>query len=359
MAHQKLFVVAAGSGGHILPALTHAKEWLTQHPEGEIIFFTGTSNLERKIVKNKSFIAQTKHFKVSKFSLRRWWTIPIILIQLSIIFFAGLFYALWHKPAAVVSTGGLLSIPFCMAARLTGRPVEVYELNVTPGKAIKLLLPIASTIYTVFPQTKRFCRWGLFDFSHKCHDAAYPLRFGDKDRNQSATETIERINKQWQDKESLPRFSTDRKTIFVLGGSQGSALLNTLIRGFIEQHAPHASQLQIIHQTGAFEEANWNLWYEQHDIPALTFSYDERIAQYYALADLIICRAGAGTLFEIAFFGKPCLVIPLVAHTTAHQVQNAYAMAEQYPKVFTVFDQAAVAEDSDTFYQTVCSRLGF
>src|SRR3989304_7144179 len=94
-------------------------------------------------------------------------------------------------------------------------------------------------------------------------------------------ETIKRINQQQQQNDSSLQFSTDRKTIFVLGGSQGSALLNRLMRGFIEQHASHASQLQIIHQTGAFEEANWSTWYQQHAIPALTFSYDERIANYY------------------------------------------------------------------------------
>ena len=164
MNKKTLFVVAAGSGGHILPALTHANKWLKQNADGTIIFFTGTSALERKIVKTKQFIAQAKHLHLSKFSLRRWWILPLILVQLIIIFIMGFGYALWYRPTAIVSTGGLLSVPFCFAARLTRRSVEIYELNVTPGKAVKLLLPVASVIHTVFPETKM-----VFLSAEKCN----------------------------------------------------------------------------------------------------------------------------------------------------------------------------------------------
>jgi UDP-N-acetylglucosamine--N-acetylmuramyl-(pentapeptide) pyrophosphoryl-undecaprenol N-acetylglucosamine transferase len=151
-------------------------------------------------------------------------------------------------------------------------------------------------------------------------------------------------------------FSPERKTIFVLGGSQGSLLLNETIKKFVE-HEPHGNY-QIIHQTGAFQENSWRQFYMSHTIPAFTFGYDEHVHEYYAFADVILCRAGAGTLFEIAFFKKPCIVIPLVASTTDHQIYNARAMVEQYPELFTVVEQETAQQQPETVMAELHTRLG-
>ena len=86
-------------------------------------------------------------------------------------------------------------------------------------------------------------------------------------------------------------------------------------------------------------------FYKDLKIPAVVFDYDENIQNFYLLSDLIICRAGAGTLFEIEFFRKKCLVIPLVAASTSHQVYNAQAMAEQYPDLFKIMSQDELVPD--------------
>jgi len=71
-------------------------------------------------------------------------------------------------------------------------------------------------------------------------------------------------------------------------------------------------------------------------------NYQDNPALWYVASDLILCRAGAGTLFEIHFFNKQCIVVPLEATTTLHQINNAYAMATQYPKHYIVLEQKAL-----------------
>ena len=118
-----------------------------------------------------------------------------------------------------------------------------------------------------------------------------------------------------------------------------------------------APSIQVIHQAGSYSTFDWPAFYANEKIPALAFSYDERIKDYYLISDLIICRAGAGTLFEIEFFEKTCLVIPLVAQTTNHQIANARAMQEKNSKLFHVLTQEEVTRKFDLFSDTILRLL--
>lgn len=343
-----LFIVAGGSGGHILPALNLGQQWQHKHENGTIIFFTGNAELEKKILKSHQNLT-VNYCSLAKFSLRRWWKIPLIVIQMLLIFITTLCKALWFRPQMVISTGGILAVPVCLAAWVAQCPIELYELNVIPGKAAQFLFGLASTIRTPFKQTAQYCRWGRFDFSSKCKSTQYPLRFSVHKKNSSKDDIFLRINGLLEQRSFKDHFSHTRKTLFIVGGSQGSKFLNELIKVYITQNTGLLDKIQIIHQTGSFEEISWDAWYQQHHVPALTFRYDEHIEEYYDIADLIVCRAGAGTLFEIAYFKKPCVVVPLVASTTDHQVFNAKAMAEQYPGQFTVLEQGQLKQSPELF----------
>jgi UDP-N-acetylglucosamine--N-acetylmuramyl-(pentapeptide) pyrophosphoryl-undecaprenol N-acetylglucosamine transferase len=357
MKKKYLFVVAAGSGGHILPALCLAQQWKQENPDGTIVLFTGNGELEKKIVKKHANIQLVFNWGLTKFSRKNAWKLPWLLLQMLMIFFKSCFYSLWYRPEKVITTGGILAIPLCIAAWLTRKPVDVYELNVLPGKAVKALFPFARKLYIAFPQTKAYCHWGKIKFDKKCQETSFPLRFTPKDKDLDKATIISRINVLLQQRHLENKFNASRKTLFILGGSQGSVLLNNLIKGFVLHQISLKDQMQIIHQTGAFEETGWESWYTNHNLPALTFSYDEHINQFYILADVIVCRAGAGTMFEIAFFGKRCIVIPLVAATTDHQIYNAQAMAEQHPTLFTVLSQEEVAKNPEKFYKILNNSL--
>jgi UDP-N-acetylglucosamine--N-acetylmuramyl-(pentapeptide) pyrophosphoryl-undecaprenol N-acetylglucosamine transferase len=346
-SQKTVFIAASGSGGHILPALVLAQEWHAKNPNGQIIFFSSRKNLDQKILAQHEFLTKVITLNFDAFSIKKFWLIPKILVQIMGSLCKSFYYAFLYKPEKVITTGGLIAIPVSIATRLTGHAVEVTELNVVPGKAIRFLLPIASKVFITFEQTKKLCSFLGKSFAHKCQTKAYPVRFEAQDRHYNQQEIIAR----------LPGFSSTRKTIFLLGGSQGSVFLNTHLKKFLQGHSEIHEHIQIIHQAGSQDKTDWQAFYKNLAIPAIAFAYHEKIKDFYQCADLIICRAGAGTLFEIEFFKKKCLVIPLITDSTTHQVENACAMAKKYPDRFIMIDQDSVAHSPTLFSSAILDCL--
>ena len=160
----------------------------------------------------------------------------------------------------------------------------------------------------------------------------------------------------------------------VLGGSQGSIFINNLIKNWIEKNRSdnppthkategkpfsaepdeasgrtalnkNLSNIQIIHQTGDSDSTNWDEFYSKQNIPAYYFKYSNKIKEFYQISDLVICRAGAGTLFELEFFAKKALIIPLETVYTDHQLDNALAMAKKNQDLFKVIRQREISEN--------------
>lgn len=343
-----LFVVAAGSGGHMIPALQWAKNLHNVNPARPIILITGPSALEQSIARNYAFLADTKIINIGKFSTRAFWRLPKVMLQALGAFIKSVYYAAYYRPSELISTGGLLTIPVAIAARLARCRVLIHELNVVPGKAVHFLLPWATTIFVCFEKTKAYCRFLGKDFSYKCVYKNYPVRFSQHDKQLPRGTIIEQINKLLLHTNSYS-FIQSRITLLILGGSQGSVGLNNLCKKFITQHPELHTSLQIIHQTGASDQEGWNNFYKQHEIPALTFAFSDRIAEYYACSDILVSRAGAGSMFEALFFEKPTIIVPLVASSTSHQVDNAQELAQTYPHLFAVVQQQAATADQSLF----------
>ena len=148
-----------------------------------------------------------------------------------------------------------------------------------------------------------------------------------------------------------------KKTIFINGGSQGSLFINRTIKEWINLNTHTHALIQIIHQTGARDVAGWKEFYQQHDIPAIVFDYKDDMTAYYQAADVIVCRAGAGSLFEALFFEKPCLVIPLDIKSTSHQKYNAYAMKQAHPELFAVLTENEMKKDNTAFFSALNKRI--
>jgi UDP-N-acetylglucosamine--N-acetylmuramyl-(pentapeptide) pyrophosphoryl-undecaprenol N-acetylglucosamine transferase len=313
-----LFYVGGGSGGHIQPALMLAQKHLEAHPHDKIWHFALDKAIDRHILKNETlpkrivFLAQRA---LSSSPLRA------LLFGLSLI--KNILLCSWlilrQRPAQVISTGGIASVPLCLAAFIMRVPFTLYELNAEPGKATKFLHHFASFTYVVFKECIPLLRGSRY--------TPYPLRFSSHDlKNKNAL-----ISKDL----TAAGFNDSRITILILGGSQGSRDINQAFKTWAEKS--RTKQIQVIHQTGSNDSFDWKGFYERHHIPAHVFSFNKDLHNFYQLADLIICRGGAGTLFEIAFFKKPCLVIPLESNYTAHQAENARAIARENP-LFCVID---------------------
>lgn len=331
--------VAGKSGGHIIPCLTLAHEEKQEHPETRILFFSTNNKLDIDIIKTSPDVT-------------KWITLPLSTVTCTGIFSGFtlacklivstcklLYYLITQRPIKMVCTGGFIAIPATICARILAIPVELYELNIEPGKAIKFLSSWSVTIKTCFTETQRSLP------RKKCIKTAYPIRFFD-------------TRKQMCQKEALEELKLDpaRKTITVLGGSQGSLEINNLVHEFIITHPELHNAIQFIHQTGDNDNFNWQTFYAQHSIPARVFNFCSDLAPHYAAADLILCRAGAGTLFEVLFFGKPCIPVPLVTKHNTHQLKNALAMQQEYNELFTTF-VASPNMDNNAIAQEIIMRL--
>ena len=253
------------------------------------------------------------------------------MYKLILSFFKSAYILVKDRPQKVVSTGGYISIPVCMAAFILRIPIEIYELNATPGKATTLLSKIASKIHVCFTNTRNYFP------PKKCTLATYPIRFI---KNQSETTTIR----------TKYNFCPTKKTVLVLGGSQGSLAINTLVKKWIKKNSHLHNKFQIIHQTGDRDTTDWEAFYKKNKLPAIHFDFKHDIKKYYQAADIVICRAGAGTLFENIFFNKKFITIPLETAATAHQLDNAQEIVKSHPHLATIIRQKEAEHNSTLFF---------
>jgi len=304
-----LCCAAGKSGGHIISNLNWA---LKRRTTEKLLFFSGDTPLDQRIIGNHAAI--NWHIPLHIPSSHRWYQIPIGAFSLLISTIQSFYYLLRHRPSVILSTGGIISVPVCTAGWVLRIPIELFELNATPGMATRWISPLARTIHVCFKKTK----------SHfpetKCIESEYPIGLSLKMPEREVFD------------------DSDRFTIFVQGGSQGSQFLNKKIKELVEEKKEIHNKIQIIHQTGP-TDFNWTQFYATYGIPSVVFDFQDDIAPYYAHANLVICRSGAGQLFETLYFKKPCITIPLEIPGNSHQLENARAILEQYPDHFVLIRQ--------------------
>ncbi len=334
--NQYITVVAGKSGGHIIPGLTLAQHIQQQYPEIRIHCITTNTALDHAIVSQAHYVERHVALPLSSFSLRAWWKYPYYLGTLVYSCLRIIVQLLWYRPQRIISMGGLVSVPVVYLGWLLHIPVELYELNAVPGKAILATARCAQKVHVCFKQSQRY-----FNAS-KCVLSSYPIRFKQPSHSTLAARIALKLEP------TLP-------TLLIVGGSQGSLWINNHIKKWIEQTKP--TNFQIIHQTGAQDFNNWQSFYNEHRIAAQVFSFSNAIEHYYQAADVIVARAGAGTLFEIAHFNKQCIIIPLEVHTTNHQIDNAHAFAQDYPTITTVLLQQSVEKNNLLLFNALNYKL--
>lgn len=321
MKKKYICYVAGKSGGHIIPAMTHAHKFLQKNPEYKLLFFSADAELDRSIVKHYPFVYKSLPLRLENVPRKNIIAWPRFLFRLTRVVWQCLKNFLRYRPVRVVSMGGYLSVPVCAVAYLLKIPVQIHELNVVPGAAVKLVSKWAESTHLCFEKTKYY-----LSKRAACKLGSYPLRY-------TSTDHISR-------NEACNKLGIDpqKKILCVLGGSQGSHFINQALQVWARS-CGDPSRYYIIHQTGACEVEQVQRAYKHAGIDALVFGYRNDLNVCYSAADSIVARAGAGTLFEVLFFKKPAIIIPLEAATTGHQVDNAEAMRASYPEFFRVLRQ--------------------
>ena len=346
MSTKKIVAVVAGaSGGHLIPGITSALAALNDESAQEVLFFTTCSLLDQSILKNYATTFSISSLPILPLPGKKWWCYPRFFLSMIKSFFISFRILRSKRPYQLISMGGLVSIPVCLAARLLGIKIILFELNAIPGKAVTFLAPLAHKIWVCFDDA------GTYFKSEKVQIHSYPLRFTEKDRLQ-----------QDEARKNLG-LEPQKKTLLIVGGSQGSQTINTIIETLISEYPQVLREIQIIHQTGAYKIGtefahHWFAdFFQRKDSTAVVFDFTDDLHICYSAADVVIARAGAGTLFELQYFLKKTLIIPLENVAQSHQVDNALAMIRQNPELFFLLRQRHLQKMPSLLYDQLTKML--
>jgi UDP-N-acetylglucosamine--N-acetylmuramyl-(pentapeptide) pyrophosphoryl-undecaprenol N-acetylglucosamine transferase len=307
----KIILATGGSGGHIFPALKTAQRLRS---EGHEVLFVGALRVAEERLKEAGFPfiildvegLNAKSLKsVCSFALRMSGAIGRCL---------GIVRR--FKPQVAVGFGGYSSFPLVFAAHLSLIPTLVHEQNVIPGKANRLSFRFARRVAITFEDTRKFV----------------PVRDVVRTGCPCNSEHVSGLKSDLLKKFYL---QPQRLTILVLGGSQGSRYLNEVVFEAVP-YLQAARDIQIIHMTGRTDYSLYAEKYLHGHIPYHVCAFLDNIQEAYSVADVVIGRAGAGTVCEIAAFGLPSVLVPY-PFAGAHQTANAEVLRKA--GVAVVIDQ--------------------
>jgi len=317
----KTVIACGGTGGHLFPGLAVAQELKVRGHEVLLI-------VSEKAIDSVALKAHPE-FKYERLPSVG---MPSVLSPA----FVRFLRLLWEstsickhiyrkfKPGAVLGMGGFTSTPPILATR--GKPVAsfVHESNAIPGKANKF--------------SARFCRKVLLGFE-SCQ-----TYFPNQQCIHTGTPVRQNLGSPLPREEALKTFNLDpaRRTILVMGGSQGATGINQLM--FRVAARLRQEQVQIIHLAGDRDEQLAAANYLREEIPSHVTSFCHSMEAAYSAADLVISRAGASSLNELSYFGLPSILIPYPFAADNHQEANA--------KIFVQAGAAEMALESDVNSET-------
>lgn len=290
-----LLIMAGGTGGHVYPALATADILKSQHVHVE---WLGTKKgIEAQLVPNEGIVLHS--IEVSGLrgkGVLKYLMAPVVLLN-------AIFQA--HKvikavkPDAVLGMGGFASGPGGLAAWLMRVPVIIHEQNALPGLTNKVLAKIARRVYQAFPDAL-------------CKDSP-DVTIGNPVRGAILS---------LQDPETRYGQRRDNLRLLVLGGSLGAKAINEMVPAVIATQ-PRQERPHIWHQTGKAHFEATQAIYAQHDVEATLCAYIDKMDEALGWADLVICRAGALTVSELAIAGVAAILIPFPYAVDDHQTANA------------------------------------
>lgn len=289
-----ILISAGGTGGHIFPALAVAKALQDQYT---IIWVGAISGLENQIVPQNGFTLERVAIGgIRNKGLIRKLLLPYTLIKASL---RCLHIIIKHKPCAVIGFGGYATFPICLMAKFTARKVVIHEQNSVAGLTNKMLAKISDRVLTAFPEVL---------VSSKSELVGNPVR----------DEIIEVGNQRnyYAIKE--------KPNLLIIGGSLGAKVLNDNVPLAIAGN----SFGNVLHQVGRGDIKPVEELYKANGINAKVINFIDNMAEAYADADLIICRAGASTVAEVACAGIAAIFVPYPYAVDDHQTTNAKYLAQ-------------------------------
>lgn len=289
-----------GSGGHLYPAIALCEHLQQRIPNQsvDVLFLTTGRSIESTVLSEQAYESNVIE-SVTSHELKKRPVRSIIHLVRSIRRCRHLFKN--RKPQAVIGLGGFGSIPGVAAARSLKIPTLLLEQNSIPGRANVSLSYIADSICTSYP-----------DCSHELSRRIRIVDTGNPVR------------------QSILKISRDREvpTLTILGGSQGAHAVNNIAFMAIKSMADQLRNWQILHQTGQDDNEELIDSYRNLHLTATVAKFFNEMADIYRSTSLLICRAGATTLAEVAAVGIPAILIPHPTSLRQHQLKNALYYAQ-------------------------------
>lgn len=295
MMAARVMILAGGTGGHVFPALAVAEELRRQRVD---VIWVGTRRgLEARVVPAAGIAMEWLEVRgLRGKGLRSRLGAPGMLL-----------HALWqalrlvgrYQPQAVLGMGGYVSGPGALAAWLLRRPLLIHEQNITAGFTNRLLRPLAQVVMTGFP--------GSFKGGASSIWTGNPVR--------AEITRVPAPQLRYAARHDPPR-------LLILGGSQGAEVLNTVVPAALAKLEPEQRPM-VRHQAGQLTLALAQKAYCRHAVAAQVSAFIDAMAEAYDWADLVVCRAGALTVAELAVAGVASVLVPFPHAVDDHQTANA------------------------------------
>lgn len=294
-------VMAGGTGGHIFPGLVVAE---ALRARGWRVHWLGApGSMEEKLVPPRGFAFEAIDFG----GVRGKGALTLALLPLKLLraFAQSLGVVRRVKPDVLIGLGGYITFPGGMMGVACGKPLVLHEQNSVPGMANKVLAGVADRVFTAFP--------GVLPKARRVQWVGNPLR-------EAFT----------QYPAPAQRFAgrSGPLKLLVVGGSLGAKALNDVVPQALAL-LPAAQRPLVTHQSGAKQIDALRANYEAAGVQAELLPFIDDMARAYADADLVICRAGATTVTEIAAIGAAALFVPFPHAVDDHQTTNARFLADQ------------------------------
>lgn len=301
-------IVGGGTGGHITPALSIGEALKARNPQTELLFVGSDRGLEREMIGKAGFRLEEfslsglpTHPSLSAFKQ----TIQLLQAYQRIKRLIGEF-----KPDVIVGTGGYVTVPGVLAAKTSRVPLVLQEQNSVPGKANRLLSRWATEIHIHFTESRRW-----FKDRGKLRLSGNPVRIHIPEGR--GLKTLQKY-----------RLHPERKTVLILGGSQGAHSLN---QAFIDMlpHFRNDRDVQFVIQTGKQDYTLVLNSVRDSAVRVVVKSFLHQIEEIYGVTHLVLARAGAMTVSEISACGLPSILVPYPHAADDHQTANARALSDK------------------------------
>ena len=328
----RVLISGGGTGGHVSPAIAIANYLREKDKNIEIVFAGTEKGLENQVIPREGY--KLYHLKVRPFNRRK--KISLANIDAAVKAFTSQIAAKKiikeYKPDIVIGTGGYVSWPVLSVAAKMKIPTVIHEQNAFPGVTSKMLAKVVDKVMISFDESKKY--------------------FKDADKLIYTGNPVRQLYFDIDCKREKKELSPNRFMILSVGGSMGAEPINKAAIDFMDEYAKNKN-ITHYHVTGTRDYAKCAGIFKDKKLNGYNnlflSEYLFDIYKYYAAADIVICRAGALTLTELAVLKKPAILIPSPYVAENHQFKNAEVLAKQ--------NAAVIIEEKDLTAETLAKKI--